>query len=200
MNRVNQLLLSISSSDTRISWFVRFGALPTVLTYYQKSRAQVETHVVCLLTDGKISNGTWYVGIFNEFGIDANYSLSYSASTSCPNNCTDEQHGKCVEGICECFGDFVLHDCSAIRLPIYSDHSMSGSIAAEQWNFYTIRVRGYSALKITLEEIDTVYVGNVWLYALKGDFPSTQNYLFKEISDSENHTVSLQPTFLFFFS
>ena len=66
-----------------------------------------------------LSEGSWYIGIYNDGESDLEFGLvlSYLASgIECLNNCAD--HGRCVAGKCQCDAQWSGEDCSSSICPV----------------------------------------------------------------------------------
>eukprot|EP00008_Paramoeba_atlantica_P003434 CAMPEP_0201480230 /NCGR_PEP_ID=MMETSP0151_2-20130828/4746_1 /ASSEMBLY_ACC=CAM_ASM_000257 /TAXON_ID=200890 /ORGANISM="Paramoeba atlantica, Strain 621/1 / CCAP 1560/9" /LENGTH=577 /DNA_ID=CAMNT_0047862015 /DNA_START=122 /DNA_END=1855 /DNA_ORIENTATION=- len=110
------------------------------------------------------------------------YSLVTSVSLDCPNSCTDANHGTCQDGHCLCKDGWTGDDCSEQMNLLQLDSTVTSSIPANEWKYYSFNAKMGYEVTILLRELNST--GFLWLYEARDSFPTMAEY---DNSDTESN-------------
>jgi len=181
--------------------YVRRGSNPTAMDFDYRDVSS-EISEVTIQNPGL---STWFVGVYGYK--ECTYLLSAELTKECPDNCTDEQHGICERGHCQCKEDWISRDCSVKSTLLTNGGIESGSVKSGGWKFYRFAAIPGSKITIVLSEQNSVGVLRMYeslqgVPTLSGfdysdtDTNSAVHRIRMEVQDSTNLTIGVYGSIL----
>jgi len=169
-----------TSPDMDCDLFIRKDENPTRFLFnYRDISAQQNFSI----TIENPSFSFYYIGVFGYK--PCSYSLKVQSSRNCPNSCTNPTHGYCQQGHCICQDGWTGEDCSIPNNLITIGSTLSSTLYAGNWSYYSVAVKADYEVTILMRELDSD--GFLWLYESRDPSPSMVLY---DYADTESNTAT----------
>lgn len=166
--------------------YVRANSIPTLTTYDYAEVSQENNFV--LYIDNPLQS-TWHIGMYGWSACSYTLSIANRADTNCGGHGTfDSNLDACV-----CNSGWAGEDCTIPVTPLTNGVVVNGTVAFQQWAYFTIQVFDAHSLEVRLKETtqNEGVPGAVWLYLNADGFPSLHVYDESDTSTSSYvHTVA----------
>lgn len=140
------------------------------------------------MTVEKAKEGVWYLGAFGHH--KCSFSLTVNVASTCPHDCHSK--GECVKEKCVCSEGFAGESCQIQYTPLASDLSISGSVAAAEWAYYSISITELSALTVTVTEDTSQPSNDCDLYLSLDRLPNLFDWDYANVTDGTVSSINLR--------
>jgi len=182
----NNLVIAINETDgsSDCDLFISAGQKPTS---YKHDYYHIGVDSDFDITIENPGDATWYIGVYGF------HTCEYELIAFSTSDCNPECQGECGEtGDCICRPGQAGEMCELTIERLENNELVDGVAQKSQWIYYNITVQT-SSLSVHVQETEST--GNLWVYMQKGEFPTTREYLYSDVSPNAglhrlNHVVT----------
>eukprot|EP01087_Luapelamoeba_hula_P013987 TRINITY_DN403_c0_g1_i1.p1 TRINITY_DN403_c0_g1~~TRINITY_DN403_c0_g1_i1.p1 ORF type:complete len:607 (+),score=43.39 TRINITY_DN403_c0_g1_i1:60-1823(+) len=183
-----ELTVSLSQSSTAADCdlYIRDGKRPSHSDY---DYADLSQHQNVNLVIPEPQNDIWYIGVYGWS--TCNYTISVGDRTN--KTCVHGTWDASIDG-CLCSSGWTGVYCDEHSKTLSSGVVVNGTVAFNDWTFYTINLPPTHSVEFRLKETssNSTDMGTVWLYVSGEDYPSLHTYDQSDIStDDRVHSVHI---------